>query len=125
MALKTVIIYTNNKIGADITQLKTNRGMWTRKRAVDLLESDSGTKIKFPVPVSAANLMIEFQGVPRKDKSAPLGGGGGGMPGDIFLGGGAFCLRCGRQVEDRHGVCLNCGENAYQCPYCRNINYEK
>ena len=44
-----------------------------------------------------------------------------GLLGDM----GGFCMRCGRQVQEKHGVCVNCGENAYQCPFCRNINYEK
>ena len=60
VALKTLVVYTNNKIGADLTQLKTNRGLWTRKRSVEVSESDSSAKIHFPVAVSAANLMLEF-----------------------------------------------------------------
>ena len=28
-------------------------------------------------------------------------------------------------MTDRHGICKNCHENAYQCRQCRNINYEK
>ena len=39
--------------------------------------------------------------------------------------GGAQCPRCSRVVTDRHGICKNCHENAYQCRQCRNINYEK
>ena len=35
------------------------------------------------------------------------------------------CPRCSRVVTDRHGICRNCHENAYQCRLCRNINYEK
>ena len=36
------------------------------------------------------------------------------------------CPRCARLVTDvKHGICTNCRENAYQCRYCRNINYEK
>ncbi|CDW77116.1 e3 ubiquitin-protein ligase ubr4 [Stylonychia lemnae] len=35
------------------------------------------------------------------------------------------CPRCGKPVQGRHGICNSCGENALQCTYCRNINYEK
>ena len=35
------------------------------------------------------------------------------------------CPRCGSHVNNSHGNCNNCGENAMQCPACRNINYEK
>jgi len=36
------------------------------------------------------------------------------------------CPRCARHVTDvKNGICTNCRENAYQCRYCRNINYEK
>lgn len=33
--------------------------------------------------------------------------------------------RCSRPVFDKHGVCKNCKENAYQCRQCRNINYDQ
>mmetsp|Transcript_21654 Transcript_21654/g.15906 ORF Transcript_21654/g.15906 Transcript_21654/m.15906 type:complete len:152 (+) Transcript_21654:55-510(+) len=35
------------------------------------------------------------------------------------------CPRCGKPVQGKNGICNNCGENALQCTYCRNINYEK
>ncbi len=35
------------------------------------------------------------------------------------------CPRCARPVQGKHGICNQCGENAMQCTYCRNINYEK
>ena len=35
------------------------------------------------------------------------------------------CPRCGTNVNNSHGNCSNCGENAMQCPACRNINYER
>ena len=36
-----------------------------------------------------------------------------------------MCPRCGLHVQGKHGICKQCGENAQQCPFCRNINYEK
>lgn len=35
-----------------------------------------------------------------------------------------ICPRCNSNVTDRHGICSNCRENAFQCRQCRNINYE-
>ena len=35
------------------------------------------------------------------------------------------CPRCGTHVNNSHGICNGCGENAMQCLNCRNINYEK
>ena len=35
------------------------------------------------------------------------------------------CPRCGKGVQGRHGICNSCGENALQCTFCRNINYEQ
>jgi hypothetical protein len=36
-----------------------------------------------------------------------------------------MCPRCQRAIQSKNGVCNNCGENAQQCPQCRNINYDK
>lgn len=35
------------------------------------------------------------------------------------------CPRCGKKVSNKHGNCSGCGDNIFQCAYCRNINYEK
>ena len=34
------------------------------------------------------------------------------------------CPRCSSVVENKHGVCRQCGEVAFQCRSCRNINYD-
>jgi E3 ubiquitin-protein ligase UBR4 len=36
-----------------------------------------------------------------------------------------LCPRCTKIVDDKHGNCPSCGDNAFQCTFCRNINYEK
>ncbi|KAJ1632104.1 hypothetical protein T492DRAFT_838679 [Pavlovales sp. CCMP2436] len=36
-----------------------------------------------------------------------------------------LCPRCSRAVSDRHGICRHCGDNAYQCRQCRNINFDQ
>lgn len=46
---------------------------------------------------------------------------GDGMQQNISM----TCPRCGNHVNNSHGNCNHCGENAMQCPACRNINYEK
>jgi E3 ubiquitin-protein ligase UBR4 len=35
------------------------------------------------------------------------------------------CPRCSKKVSNKHGNCNGCGDNAFQCVACRNINYEK
>jgi len=35
------------------------------------------------------------------------------------------CPRCSTSVPAQPGVCSNCGENVYQCPTCRLINYDE
>ena len=73
MTLKTVVIYINNKIGNDLMQLKSNRSLWTRMRSVDVSETQQTLQIKFPVPVSAVNLQIEFQGGAKSKKNMNSG----------------------------------------------------
>ena len=73
MTLKTVVIYINNKIANDLMQLKSNRSLWTRMRSVDISETQQALQIKFPVPVSAVNLQIEFQGGSKSKKNMNSG----------------------------------------------------
>jgi len=35
------------------------------------------------------------------------------------------CPRCTRPVTNAHGVCVTCGEVAFQCRKCRHINYDR
>jgi hypothetical protein len=105
-------------------------------------------KCRFPVPITACNLMFEFHVVksnrtsisankPHPLYSNPYGGGydsyGGFqnnsnyvVPVTISVNNNEVlnCPRCHIIVEDSHGVCNSCRDNAFQCTYCHNINYE-
>ena len=67
-------------------------------------------RFEFDIPVVATNLLIEYAAFHEA-----------GVSGTEKL----QCPRCSRTVADKHGICKHCGDNAYQCRHCRNINYEK
>uniref|UniRef100_A0A6N2MZV9 Auxin transport protein BIG n=1 Tax=Salix viminalis TaxID=40686 RepID=A0A6N2MZV9_SALVM len=67
-------------------------------------------KVEFPIPITACNFMIELDSFYENLQALSL------EP--------LQCPRCSRPVTDKHGICGNCHENAYQCRQCRNINYE-
>lgn len=35
------------------------------------------------------------------------------------------CPRCSATVPANPGICVNCGENVFQCHKCRSINYDE
>jgi hypothetical protein len=81
----------------------------------------AGTKVaafevtaKLLAPVTCCSLLFEYSE------------SGGGIFGPLGLDGGRMlvCPRCHRPAG-KAGICLQCGDNAFQCPKCRNINYEK
>jgi len=61
------------------------------------------------IPIIATHLMIEYT---EFDASVM----------DIFSK--LTCPRCNSAVDNKHGVCRQCGEVAFQCRSCRNINYD-
>jgi E3 ubiquitin-protein ligase UBR4 len=74
--------------------------------------SANEAELKFEIPVDASALKIVFRSF-HENLQAKM---------TMAL----HCPRCARLVTDvKHGICTNCRENAYQCRYCRNINYEK
>jgi len=36
-----------------------------------------------------------------------------------------YCPRCSNATANLQGLCRSCGENIFQCPNCKNINYGK
>jgi len=74
--------------------------------------SANEAELKFEIPVDASALKIVFRSF-HENLQAKM---------TMAL----HCPRCARLVTDiKHGICTHCRENAYQCRYCRNINYEK
>lgn len=76
----------------------------------------TSVQLDLPLPLSCANIMIEFSDFhpdpARGDEAGATGSGGRRGHG---TGGALHCPRCGRPVTDMHGVCRQCGEVAFQC----------
>jgi len=147
-AVRSCSVYINNRDVADLTELKSNWSQWAKVATTKVNPAASGViRIEFAVPVTALNLVIEYQTInvlraqgeenslfPNKyfgrsrytfistqrfDSRGEIIGYSIGSEREVLP-----CPRCNKTVEDRHGIC-SCGENVYQCIQCRNINYEK
>nr|AGH32778.1 auxin transport protein BIG [Krascheninnikovia arborescens] len=109
-SVKVLNLYYNNRPVTDLSELKNNWSLWKRAKSCHLASNQTELKVDFPIPITACNFMIEldsFYENLQASSTEPL-----------------QCPRCSRPVTDRHGICSNCHENAYQCRQCRNINYE-
>ncbi|XP_020540052.1 auxin transport protein BIG isoform X2 [Jatropha curcas] len=109
-SVKVLNLYYNNRPVADLSELKNNWSLWKRAKSCHLAFNQTELKVEFPIPITACNFMIELDSFYENLQALSL------EP--------LQCPRCSRPVTDRHGICGNCHENAYQCRQCRNINYE-
>ncbi|RAL46785.1 hypothetical protein DM860_005064 [Cuscuta australis] len=109
-SVKVLNIYYNNRPVADLSELKNNWSLWKRVKSCHLTFNQTELKVDFPIPITACNFMIELDSFYENLQALSL------EP--------LQCPRCSRPVTDKHGICGNCHENAYQCRQCRNINYE-
>lgn len=109
-SVKVLNLYYNNRPVADLSELKNNRSLWKRAKSCHLSFNQTELKIEFPIPITACNFMIELDSFYENLQASSLES--------------LQCPRCSRSVTDKHGICSNCHENAYQCRQCRNINYE-
>ncbi|KAI4346740.1 hypothetical protein L6164_007612 [Bauhinia variegata] len=109
-SVKVLNLYYNNRPVADLSELKNNWSLWKRAKSCHLAFNQTELKVEFPVPITACNFMIELDSFYENLQALSL------EP--------LQCPRCSRPVTDKHGICSNCHENAYQCRQCRNINYE-
>ncbi|GMI69029.1 BIG, LOW PHOSPHATE-RESISTANT ROOT 1, DARK OVER-EXPRESSION OF CAB 1, TRANSPORT INHIBITOR RESPONSE 3 [Hibiscus trionum] len=109
-SVKVLNLYYNNRPVADLSELKNNWSLWKRARSCHLAFNQSELKVEFTIPITACNFMIELDSFYENLQALSL------EP--------LQCPRCSRPVTDKHGICSNCHENAYQCRQCRNINYE-
>ncbi|KAK6913403.1 LOW QUALITY PROTEIN: E3 ubiquitin ligase UBR4, C-terminal [Dillenia turbinata] len=109
-SVKVLNLYYNNRPVADLSELKNNWSLWKRAKSCHLAFNQTELKVEFPIPITACNFMIELDSFYENLQALSL------EP--------LQCPRCSRPVIDRHGICSNCHENAYQCRQCRNINYE-
>lgn len=109
-SVKVLNLYYNNRPVADLSELKNNWSLWKRAKTCHLAFNQTELKVDFPIPITACNFMIELDSFYENLQALSL------EP--------LQCPRCSRPVTDKHGICSNCHENAYQCRQCRNINYE-
>lgn len=109
-SVKVLNLYYNNRPVSDLSELKNNWSLWKRAKSCHLAFNQTELKVEFPIPITACNFMIELDSFYENLQALSL------EP--------LQCPRCSRPVTDRHGICSNCHENAYQCRQCRNINYE-
>ncbi|GFS30531.1 auxin transport protein [Actinidia rufa] len=109
-SVKVLNLYYNNRPVADLSELKNNWAYWKRAKSCHLTFNQTELKVDFPIPITACNFMIELDSFYENLQALSL------EP--------LQCPRCSRPVTDKHGICSNCHENAYQCRQCRNINYE-
>ncbi|KAF7130273.1 hypothetical protein RHSIM_Rhsim10G0059600 [Rhododendron simsii] len=109
-SVKVLNLYYNNRPVADLSELKNNWSLWKRAKSCHLAFNQTELKVEFPIPITACNFMIELDSFYENLQALSL------EP--------LQCPRCSRPVTDKHGICGNCHENAYQCRQCRNINYE-
>jgi hypothetical protein len=63
-ALKTFNIYVNNRTGGDLTEMKKDWNLWKRIKSVNVEPSDTEVKVSFPVPITASNILLEYQSIP-------------------------------------------------------------
>ncbi|XP_057963954.1 auxin transport protein BIG isoform X2 [Malania oleifera] len=109
-SVKVLNLYYNNRPVADLSELKNNWSLWKRAKSCHLAFIQTELKVDFPIPITACNFMIELDSFYENLQALSL------EP--------LQCPRCSRPVTEKHGICSNCHENAYQCRQCRNINYE-
>ncbi|KAF3783370.1 Auxin transport protein [Nymphaea thermarum] len=109
-SVKVLNLYYNNRPVADLAELKNNWSLWKRAKSCHLTFNQTELKVEFPIPITACNFMIELDSFYENLQASSLES--------------LQCPRCSRNVTDKHGICSNCHENAYQCRQCRNINYE-
>uniref|UniRef100_A0A1J3J544 Auxin transport protein BIG n=1 Tax=Noccaea caerulescens TaxID=107243 RepID=A0A1J3J544_NOCCA len=109
-SVKVLNLYYNNRPVSDLSELKNKWSLWKRAKSCHLSFNQTELKVEFPIPITACNFMIELDSFYENLQALSL------EP--------LQCPRCSRPVTDKHGICSNCHENAYQCRQCRNINYE-
>ncbi|KAG9448547.1 hypothetical protein H6P81_008512 [Aristolochia fimbriata] len=109
-SVKVLNLYYNNRPVSDLSELKNNWSLWKRAKSCHLAFNQTELKVEFPIPTTACNFMIELDSFYENLQASSLES--------------LQCPRCSRSVTDKHGICGNCHENAYQCRQCRNINYE-
>lgn len=141
--VKKIDVYYSPRIVSDSTELKSPSHPWRHFSNISLTPTQLEAKVDLTVPISTANLRFSFSEFYSAEESAKASGNdrdlsklgvsstgaesARGTDGNSRVSGNPDnlqCPRCSRSVSNRHGICRNCHENAFQCRQCRNINYE-
>ena len=148
-AVTGVSIYFCNSSNKDLADLKNNWSVWSILKSIKIKPASTNSlEIELPIPTIMLNLVIKFHTItvirlsqedfPQfyssrylsgRSRYSLLGNKKADSKGDVVgisMGHDKelmSCPRCNKVVEDKYGIC-SCGENAYQCLKCRNINYE-
>lgn len=110
LSVKEVVVYCNNEPTSELSSLKGNWRSWDKIASVKLVPRRTKMLYRLSLPVTACNLLFEYVSAQDLNSSTAAER--------------LICPRCESIVSDRHGVCHNCGEVAFQCRLCRTINYE-
>ncbi|XP_067929550.1 E3 ubiquitin-protein ligase UBR4-like [Watersipora subatra] len=108
--VKALTINYSSRTVLSAVELKHRVGIWQLAKRVNLTANQSDVKIDFSVPITACNLMIEYSDF-YENKQPVIES----LP----------CPRCSASVPANPGICVNCGENVFQCHKCRSINYDE
>lgn len=134
---KTIDVSYSSRTVTDAAELKSPEHPWRKLRSLELEPSATEACVDLIIPVPAANIKLEFtefhiltdvsatsRECPDGDSVSTSGTNTRRSNPSSSANENLQCPRCSRPVTDRHGICRNCHENAYQCRQCRNINYE-
>eukprot|EP00177_Eucheuma_denticulatum_P000016 GFKZ01000034.1.p1 GENE.GFKZ01000034.1~~GFKZ01000034.1.p1 ORF type:complete len:5357 (-),score=648.29 GFKZ01000034.1:273-16343(-) len=133
---KSIDVLYSSRTVSDAAELKSADHPWRKLRSLELGPTSCEACVELLVPVAAANIKFHFVDFHRisevtstsrdSQDTESIGSASHGRRSNVSSGmvENLQCPRCSRSVTDRHGICRNCHENAYQCRQCRNINYE-
>ncbi|PXF48696.1 putative E3 ubiquitin-protein ligase [Gracilariopsis chorda] len=134
---KKIDVYYSSRSVSDAAELKAQSHPWKRLKSLDLTPSTTECVVDLIVPIQTANIRFEFSDFydavevhqssissESDQNDAVISPGVNEAYRNARAAESLQCPRCSRAVTDRHGICRNCHENAYQCRQCRNINYE-
>jgi hypothetical protein len=99
-SVKVLNLYYNNRLVDDLSELKNNWSLWKHAKSFHLAFNQTELKVEFPIPITACNFMIELDPFYENLQASSLES--------------LQCPCCSRYVTDKHGICSNCHENAYQ-----------
>lgn len=108
--VRTINIYYNSRNVQAVVELKNRPAMWHKAKSVLLQNGQTDVKIDLSLPITACNLMFEYEDFFETATSLPES---------------LQCPRCSATVPANPGVCSNCGEHVFQCHKCRAIHYDE